>query len=95
MPSRPLPPQHEAPSVAQVHRTRGSPEHLREYLVHLDHTQLSEAQKLEVLQALWSIMSTLVDLAFGTDPVQQALSDRVRPGPLNPIDPAGNPAGPE
>lgn len=52
---------------------RTSQEDLREYLVYLDQTQLSEAQKLELLQTLWSIVSTFVDLAFGTDPVQQAL----------------------
>jgi hypothetical protein len=30
-------------------------------------------QKIELLQTLWSIMSAFVDLAFGTDPVQQTL----------------------
>lgn len=42
-------------------------------LAFLDDTNLSEAQKIELLQTLWSIMSAFVDLAFGTDPVQQAL----------------------
>lgn len=28
--------------------------------------------KIELLQTLWSVMSAFVDLAFGTDPVQQA-----------------------
>ena len=89
-------PQSDFPSLVHaVKHARASQEDLREYLVHLDHTQLSEAQKLEVLQALWSIMSTLVDLAFGTDPVQQALSDQVRPGPPNAIDSAVKPAGRE
>ena len=44
-----------------------------EYLAFLDDTNLSEAQKIELLQTLWSIMSAFVDLAFGTDPVQQTL----------------------
>lgn len=52
---------------------RASQEDLREYLAFLDDTNLSEAQKIELLQTLWSIMSAFVDLAFGTDPVQQAL----------------------
>lgn len=52
---------------------RASKEDLREYLPHLDDTNLSENQKIELLQALWSIMSACVDLAFGADPVQQAL----------------------
>jgi len=52
---------------------RASQEDLSEYLAFLDDTNLSEAQKFELLQTLWSIMSAFVDLAFGTDPVQQAL----------------------
>ncbi|MEL6648133.1 MAG: hypothetical protein AAFQ05_10585 [Pseudomonadota bacterium] len=37
----------------------------------LDASDLSEAQKLEFIQALWSIMTTFVDLGFGLHPVQQ------------------------
>ncbi len=40
-------------------------------MVYLAHTNLSEAQKIELLQTLWSIMSAFVDLAFRTDSVQQ------------------------
>lgn len=68
-------PQPEPPSLAQAATSnRASPEDLREYLAFLDDTNLSEAQKIELLQTLWSIMSAFVDLAFGTDPVQQALT---------------------
>ena len=67
-------PQPEPPSLAQAAVSNPtSHEDLREYLAFLDDTNLSEAQKIELLQTLWSIMSAFVDLAFGTDPVQQAL----------------------
>lgn len=57
-----------------AHRDALAPqEDLREYLQHLEGLNISEAQKLELLQTLWSIMSAFVDLAFGTDPVQQVL----------------------
>jgi hypothetical protein len=64
----------EPPALAQAATSnRGAQENLREYLAFLDDTNLSETQKIELLQTLWSIMSAFVDLAFGTDPVQQAL----------------------
>lgn len=40
-------------------------------MVYLEHTNLSEAQKIELLRTLWSIMSAFVDLSFRTDSVQQ------------------------
>jgi hypothetical protein len=62
------------PALAQATTSgRDSQEDLREYLAFLDDTNLSEAQKIDLLQTLWSIMSAFVDLAFGTDPVQQAM----------------------
>lgn len=67
-------PRLEPPSISQAAiSNRASQEDLREYLAFLDNTNLSETQKTELLQTLWSIMSAFVDLAFGTDPVQQAL----------------------
>ena len=70
----PTVPRPEPPSLAQAATSkRASQEDLSEYLAFLDDTNLSEAQKLQLLQTLWSIMSAFVDLAFGTDPVQQAL----------------------
>jgi len=73
MRSPPLP-RSELPSLAQAASSnRASLEDLREYLPCLANTDLSETQKLEMLRTVWSIMSTFVDLAFGADPVQQAL----------------------
>lgn len=68
-------PRPEPSSLSQADTSnRASHEDLREYLAFIDDTNLSETQKIELLQILWSIMSAFVDLAFGTDPVQQALS---------------------
>ena len=41
------------------------------YLPHLDRFDLSEHQKVELLRAVWQIMQSFVDRAFGDDPVQQ------------------------
>lgn len=70
--SPPLPRLEPSP-LAQAATGARAFEDLREYLPYLDNTHLSEAQKIELLQALWSIMSACVDLTFGADPVQQAL----------------------
>lgn len=43
------------------------------YQKYLDDPSLSEAQREEVLRALWSIMTILVDLGFGVHPAQQVL----------------------
>ena len=42
------------------------------YQKYLDDADLSEAQKQEVLEALWSIIVSFVDLGFGVHPVQHA-----------------------
>ena len=77
IPANEHPPQPSPHSRAHaMNCIRASPEELQTYLVHLDQTHLSEAQKIELLQALWSTMSTFVDLAFGVDPVQQAQTSR-------------------
>lgn len=39
----------------------------------MDEMPLSEAEKLELLQTLWNIMTAFVDLGFGVDSVQQVL----------------------
>ena len=42
------------------------------YQKYLDDADLSEAQKQDVLEALWSIIVSFVDLGFGVHPVQRA-----------------------
>lgn len=43
------------------------------YLGELEDCELSEAQKVELLQTLWFIMATFVDWGFGVDSVTRAL----------------------
>ena len=43
------------------------------YRAHVNHFDLSEEQKTELLRDLWRIMEGFVDQAFGLDPVQTLL----------------------
>ncbi|MDJ0922253.1 MAG: hypothetical protein QNI84_14085 [Henriciella sp.] len=45
---------------------------LEKYRPYLEDAELSETQKLELLQALWLIITSFVDLGFQIHPVQQA-----------------------
>ncbi len=40
-------------------------DHLKQFLPHIEHCDLSEAQKLELLADLWSIMESFADEAWG------------------------------
>ena len=44
-----------------------------DYLHQLDEVDLTDAQKIELLQTLWHIMATMVDIGFGVDSVQSVL----------------------
>ncbi len=46
-----------------------------EYREHLAGFELTEAQENELLQVLWQIMSTMVDIGWGVDTVQMFLPD--------------------
>lgn len=60
----------ETPAEAQ--RLPPSPPlDVEKYLPYLADCELTEAQQVEILQALWSIMKSFVDLSFGLDSVQQ------------------------
>jgi hypothetical protein len=48
-----------------------STEKLRKYLHYMENPDLSEPQKIEYLQTLWSMMSAFVDLGFEANFVQQ------------------------
>ncbi len=43
------------------------------YQAYLDDPSLSEAQKEEIVQALWSIITAFVDLGFGVHPLHEVL----------------------
>ncbi|MCV0370513.1 hypothetical protein [Filomicrobium sp.] len=44
---------------------------VEKYQAYLDDPNLSEEQKEEFLQAIWSIMVAFVDLGFGVHPLQE------------------------
>ena len=45
------------------------------YLEHLEESDLSDEQKREFIETLWSVVISFVDLGFGIHPLQQASSD--------------------
>ena len=49
-----------------------------EYRHYVECFNLSEEQEDELLQSLWSIIVSFIDLGFGVEPVQQALDARER-----------------
>jgi hypothetical protein len=49
---------------------------LEKYWPALDEMDLSDAQKAEVLEILWAMMSAFVDLGFGVNSVAYALPQR-------------------
>lgn len=42
----------------------------------LDDQELSESEKSELIATLWNIMVTFVDLGFGIEPTQRAISEK-------------------
>lgn len=46
------------------------------YLNYIDDPHLTDVQKTEFLQTLWTIMSAFVDLGFGVDSVMPILEQR-------------------
>ena len=46
---------------------------LSSYLVYLEGSDLSEAQKIDLIRTVWSVMESFIDSAFGIHPEQQAL----------------------
>lgn len=62
---------------------------LKQFLPYVEHCDLTEDQKLELLADLWSIMESFADEAWGLCPTQQTANDNEhfsRIKPLNPID---------
>jgi hypothetical protein len=61
---------------------------VKKYQSHLEDFDMTEEQKLELLETLWSIMAAFVDLGFGIDAVQYIFRDN---GP-NSLDSGGDEA---
>jgi hypothetical protein len=49
---------------------------LDKYRRHIDHFDMPTEHKTELLRALWRIMQSFVDRAFGDDPAQHVLEER-------------------
>jgi hypothetical protein len=49
---------------------------VQKYQSHVQDFDLTEEQKTELLETLWSIMTTFVDLGFGVDSVQYLIRER-------------------
>ncbi|WP_300071798.1 hypothetical protein [uncultured Ruegeria sp.] len=56
------------------------------YQAYLDDPALSDAQREDIIQALWTIIVAFVELGFGVHPVQQACGQ-----PEKELDPADKP----
>lgn len=63
------------PDVKKVLCLLVMPLDLEKYRPYVDHFDLSDAQKAELIQTVWSMMESFVDQAFGTHPVQQCEYD--------------------
>ena len=51
----------------------------RKYLPYLEGTDLTEAQKVELIHSVWTIMESFADRAFGLHPAQQARAVGIAP----------------
>lgn len=64
---------------------------LSRYRPHVEHLDMPDADKDELLIALWRIMENFVDRAFGEDPVQQRGAIAIGSGDNDVIDAARYP----
>ena len=48
---------------------------IERYAPYLEDADITDEQKRELIEALWSIMVSFVDLGFGIEPVQQVVSE--------------------
>lgn len=61
------------------------PVDLKQFLPHVEHCDLSEADKLALLEDLWSIISSFADEAWGLCPSQNIANDNVRFSGIKPL----------
>lgn len=62
-------------------------DHLKQFLPYVEHCDLSEEQKLELLADLWSIMESFADEAWGLCPTQHFANDNARFSGVKPLIP--------
>lgn len=61
----------DVPENAAVHPKQIMTVDVEKYQTYLDESDMTEAQKEEFLQALWSIIVSFVELGFGVHPLQE------------------------
>lgn len=50
---------------------------VQQFQSYLDDLDISEESKIELLETLWSIVVTFVDMGFGIHPVQQVMEEQL------------------
>lgn len=70
------------PAPAGAHAVGPLPLDLKKYQSQVEDFDLTEEQRIELLQTLWGIMTVFVDLGFGVDAVQ-LLRKSAAPDSLN------------
>jgi len=73
----PAAPDHSGRQASALDDDRSAPLTLdfAAYAPYLEECDMSEQQKREFLETLWSIMLSFVDLGFGVHPIQQACGE--------------------
>lgn len=61
------------------------PVDLKQFLPYVEHCDLTEEQKLELLADLWSIMESFADEAWGLCPTQNFANDNARFSGIKPL----------
>ncbi len=68
-------PETKAEETAPIKATGSLPLDVKKYQHHTEVFDLTEEQRIELLQTIWSIMAAFVDLGFGVDAVQYIFRD--------------------
>ncbi len=50
---------------------------VQQFQSYLDDLDITEESKIELLETLWSIVVTFVDMGFGIHPVQQVMEEKL------------------
>lgn len=59
---------------------------VKKYEAQMEEFDFTDEQRVEILQTLWTMMATFVDLGFGTEPVQHFLGQWVSESLQSPDD---------
>lgn len=71
-------PETKAEETVPIKATGSLPLDVKKYQHHMEEFDLTEEQRIELLQTIWSIMAAFVDIGFGVDAVQYIFRDNSR-----------------